>query len=49
MRHMPATVKGPLVKNSYHSIGAIAGMYFLYGSLATYFGIKDLISTISSF
>ena len=25
--------------------GAIAGMYFLYGSLATYFGIKDLISS----
>ena len=26
--------------------GAIAGMYFLYGSLATYFGIKDLISSV---
>ncbi|MDE5849641.1 MAG: hypothetical protein K2H38_05825 [Muribaculaceae bacterium] len=28
--------------------GAIAGMYFLYGSLAAYFGIKDLISSVSS-
>ena len=28
---------------------AIAGMYFLYGSLATYFGIKDLISGSSSY
>lgn len=28
--------------------GAIAGMYFLYGSLATYFGIKDVI-TISQY
>lgn len=25
--------------------GAFAGMYFLYGSLATYFGIKDIVST----
>lgn len=24
--------------------GAVAGMYFLYGSLATYFGIKDIIT-----
>ena len=28
--------------------GAIAGMYFLYGSLATYFGIKDLISCVQN-
>ncbi|MBD5291032.1 MAG: hypothetical protein HDS24_03010 [Bacteroides sp.] len=28
--------------------GAFAGMYFLYGSLATYFGIKDII-TISKY
>lgn len=28
--------------------GAIAGMYFLYGSLATYFGIKDLISYVQN-
>ena len=28
--------------------GAIAGMYFLYGSLATYFGVKDFISCIYS-
>ena len=28
----------------FSAAGAIAGMYFLYGSLATYFGIKDLIS-----
>lgn len=26
--------------------GALAGMYFLYGSLATYFGVKDFISCI---
>lgn len=25
-------------------IGAMAGMYFLYGSLATYFGVKDIIT-----
>ncbi|MCM1140838.1 MAG: hypothetical protein NC453_19895 [Muribaculum sp.] len=28
---------------------ALAGMYFLYGSLAAYFGIKDCISIIQSF
>ena len=28
--------------------GAVAGMYFFYGSLATYFGIKDLVSIIQS-
>ncbi len=28
--------------------GAIAGMTFLYGSLATYFGVKDFISCINS-
>lgn len=28
--------------------GAVAGMYFLYGSLATYFGVKDLISTVKN-
>lgn len=28
---------------------ALAGMYFLYGSLATYFGVKDLVSIIRSF
>lgn len=28
--------------------GAIAGMYFLYGSLAAYFGVKDLISGSAS-
>lgn len=28
---------------------ALAGMYFLYGSLATYFGIKDFISILQSF
>ena len=26
--------------------GAVAGMYFLYGSLAAYFGMKDFISSI---
>ncbi|MCM1292364.1 MAG: hypothetical protein NC111_02975 [Bacteroides sp.] len=29
--------------------GAFAGMYFLYGSLATYFGIKDFLSILHSF
>lgn len=28
--------------------GAVAGMYFLYGSLAAYFGVKDFISCIYS-
>ena len=28
--------------------GALAGMYFLYGSLAAYFGVKDFISVIHS-
>ncbi len=28
--------------------GAVAGMYFLYGSLAAYFGVKDSISVIHS-
>ena len=27
-------------------VGTFAGMYFLYGSLATYFGIRDLIGSI---
>ena len=26
--------------------GAIAGMYFLYGSLAAYFGVKDFVSCL---
>ena len=30
-------------------IGAVAGMYFLYGSLATYFGVKDIITIAKSF
>ena len=30
-------------------IGALAGMYFLYGSLATYFGMKDIITIAKSF
>lgn len=30
-------------------IGALAGMYFLYGSLATYFGVKDFITIAKSF
>lgn len=28
--------------------GAVAGMYFLYGSLATYFGVKDFVSLLQS-
>ena len=27
---------------------ALAGMYFLYGSLATYFGIKDIITIVQA-
>lgn len=30
-------------------IGALAGMYFLYGSLAAYFGTKDIITISKSF
>ena len=30
-------------------IGALAGMYFLYGSLAAYFGVKDIITIAKSF
>lgn len=29
--------------------GIMAGMYFLYGALATYFGIRDLISCLRAF
>lgn len=39
---------GVMLSNDSVRAGAIAGMYFLYGSLATYFGIKDLISSVSS-
>ena len=28
--------------------GAVAGMYFLYGSLAAYFGVKDFVSCLYS-
>lgn len=28
--------------------GAVAGMYFLYGSLAAYFGVKDFVSCLHS-
>lgn len=35
-----------MFSNTSVEIGAVAGMYFLYGSLATYFGIKDFISCI---
>ena len=31
------------------AITTLAGMYFLYGSLASYFGIKDIISCIQHF
>lgn len=43
-------VLGLLVMFGNDSVGAsaIAGMYFLYGSLATYFGIKDLIPSIKN-
>lgn len=37
-----------MLGSSSFEAGAFAGMYFLYGSLATYFGIKDII-TISQY
>ena len=37
-----------MVSQSSIEAGAIAGMYFLYGSLAAYFGVKDFISVIHS-
>lgn len=30
------------------AVGPLAGMYFLYGSLATYFGFKDIISIVQA-
>ena len=43
-------VLGIIVMASQSSLeaGAVAGMYFLYGSLAAYFGVKDFISVIHS-
>lgn len=37
-----------MVSQSSLETGVLAGMYFLYGSLAAYFGVKDLISIIHS-
>ena len=37
-----------MVSQSSLEAGAVAGMYFLYGSLAAYFGVKDFISVIRS-
>ena len=37
-----------ILGSSSFEAGAFAGMYFFYGSLATYFGIKDII-TISQY
>lgn len=41
-------VSAVLLFYSYTSIeiGAFSGMYFLYGSLATYFGIKDIVTLV---
>ena len=41
-------VNGIIIMLSLSSLeaGAVAGMYFLYGSLAAYFGVKDFISCI---
>lgn len=43
-------VLGIIIMASQSSLeaGAVAGMYFLYGSLAAYFGVKDFISVIHS-
>ena len=38
-----------ILGSSSFEAGAYAGMYFLYGSLATYFGIKDIITTSQYF
>ena len=38
-----------MLGSSSFEAGAYAGMYFLYGSLATYFGIKDIITTSQYF
>ena len=38
-----------LFKGRSIEIGALAGMSFLYGSLATYFGVKDIITIAKSF
>lgn len=35
-----------MLSESSFAVGALAGMYFLYGSLALYFGIKDSINCI---
>lgn len=37
-----------MIANQGFAFGAISVMYLLYGSLATYFGIKDFFATISS-
>lgn len=41
-------ILGVLIMSSQPTIeaGAVAGMYFLYGSLAAYFGVKDFVSCI---
>lgn len=43
-------VLGVLIMLSQTSLeaGAVAGMYFLYGSLAAYFGVKDFISCMNT-
>lgn len=38
-----------ILGSSSFEAGAFAGMYFLYGSLATYFGIKDIITILQYF
>lgn len=38
-----------MISKSSVVIGAMGGMYFLYGSLAAYYGIRDTVSIISSF
>lgn len=44
-------IYGIVIMFNGHSLelGALAGMFFLYGSLATYYGIKDMITISKSF
>lgn len=37
-----------MIEGSSFEVGAVAGMYFLYGTLATYFGVKDVINIANS-
>ena len=47
MIYIISSIAGMMGRSSF-IINAISGMYFLYGSLAAYFGIKDAVSIIGS-